>query len=249
MRAVGVHCFAGGMIMGVRQAGFELEASYEPLGFGVETQRERLGVDVRAIGVDDVDDWPLPGFTPDLVIGNPRCGGFGSLGANSAGADARGGECRQSRDAEQLVQFGLRTRARAIVLESVQTILQGSNRVFVDRLVRDLLVPEGYHVWHVLMSTAWLGNPQRRRRYFLLAMRDRRCPDFESPSPPERAVVVGDVLGELVARDARPGRLLRSGAEYDEDVYNDYGEEVERLYCHLQQGDTVNSLLHRHGAR
>lgn len=260
MRAVAVHTFAGGFLIGVRQAGFKVGRAYEPLDFGTGTLR---GMGVRVLGVkQDWDEWPMPAYRPDLVFGNPRCGGFSGLNSNHASDQKRGAGCQQSRDFEQLCCFGARrARARVIVAESVQALYTGAARPFLDRMVDDVLHPAGYRVGHVFINAAALGSPQFRRRYFMVAWREGRVFHVVPPRVHKRAATVWDCIGDLDKRKTHGMNLLVKNVEYDDDVYSwtspknagswNEGANSENFRCipKLEQGEGLNNLHHRYGSK
>ena len=233
LRAVAVHTFAGGMLMGVRRAGFQVDQAYEPLDYGTGTLRRRHGVRVMACGMEDASKWPLPDGDIDFVFGNPRCGGF-SHASNSAilagggkrksRNDGLGANCYQSVDTEQLVRFGTEiVKAPVVAWESVQALPNSaSNRPFLERMIDEYLLPNGYQVAHVFHSAANFGSAQNRRRYFCVGYQRGLEFNLDVPTPPEKMVTISDVLEPLLDRPAVASNELRrsrGGEEYHGDMY------------------------------
>lgn len=244
LKAIAVHAFAGGITQGVMEAGFDVLRAYEPLGFGVETQRQKLGLEV--VVEPDFTKWE-PHDGVDLVFGNPRCGGFSGLGSNTASEDMRGSGCRQSIDAEQLCRFGVACDAKVIMWESVQMAMTGVGAGFVQRMHEEVL--HEYRIVHVFMNTATFGNAQYRRRWFMVAYRDDLVFNPIVPTPPKIMVTVGKVLAPLTKYDGRaePARYNRKGAEYHADSYQRVRDDDWRLIPLLPAGGSLNHFHHEHG--
>jgi len=256
MRAVAVHTFAGGFLLGVRQAGFQVSTAFEPLGFGCSTLR---GLNVHVPGTGEMwYNWRVPPYPVDLVFGNPRCGGFGSLGSNIGDDNTRGAVCQQSSDYRQLCCFAVKVRPRVIIIESVQALYTGCARSFLDRMVK-ILHEAGYSVGHVFFNAAFLGSPQFRRRYFLVAWRrgSKKVPFYvyKPPLLPHRATTVWDCIGDLQDRDAHGMNVCVKSAVYDEDTYHltthDDGSNGENFRCIgiLDEGQGLNNLHHKYGPK
>jgi DNA (cytosine-5)-methyltransferase 1 len=113
---------------------------------------------------------------PQLIYGGPPCQSFSQAGKQRAEEDERG----------QLIFEYLRfveaLRPRAFVLENVSNI----RGVAGGRLLAKILkrVDElGYDGRHTILSAADFGVPQRRRRFFLVAIRKSEHANFLWPQP------------------------------------------------------------------
>lgn len=243
MIAVATHTFAGGMAIGVRDAGFDVIRAQEPLGFGVQTL-EMLGIPALVAP----PPWPRRP-KPDLVFGNPRCGGFSALGSNVATAKSRGVGCQQGIDFRQLIDYGVNVaKAPYVVAESVPA-LPMKFRGFLDDLIREFDIERRYRVAHVFQSAACFGNAQYRKRYFFVLYPKRKIFDVALPNPPAKMVTVKDVIGKFLKRKAYPvdGLKKKYPPEYDGDAYRYMGHR-EDIYPYLRGGETANHLYHMYGA-
>lgn len=254
MRALSIHTFAGGMLMGVRQAGFEVDQSYEPLDYGTKTLEARHGIQVMAKGMHDVKSWPIPDGQIDFVFGNPRCGGFSNNSmANTDGSRSKGkgADCYQSADTEELVKFGTEIlEANVVAWESVQDLPnRPENRPFLDRMIETYFLPNGYQVAHVFHNAANFGCPQYRKRYFCVGYKDWLTFNLDIPNPPKRMVTVGDVLGPLLDRPTTPseGLCSTSGGSYHGDMHRRLAR-IEHIYKYIPQGGSMNHMLQSKGA-
>lgn len=248
MRAIAVHTFAGGMLMGVRQAGFVVNRAYEPLDFGTQTLRESLDVR-KVVVVANVGRWKKPALRPELVFGNPRCGGFSGLGSNTALPGAKGANCRQSIDAEQLCRWGVELRSPFVVLESVQNILNPNNRGFLERMMEDVFGRK-YKFAHVKHNAFSFDNPQFRKRYFFVAYRDGLTFNVKKFDVAKKFTTVRDVFSKLPDVPDPPAVYLgRKDARYGPDVRYRLSDDAEGVLKYIPQGQTLNNLHHARGPK
>lgn len=117
---------------------------------------------------------------PQLIYGGPPCQSFSQAGKQHAEEDERG----------QLIFEHLRfveaIRPRGFVLENVANI----RGVAGGRLLNKMLARVdnlGYDAHHSILSAADFGAPQRRRRFFLVALRKSERADFAWPAPTHSA--------------------------------------------------------------
>src|SRR3954468_14092101 len=117
MQAIDVEGFAGGLTLGVVQAGFELAGKRElPGGFGVhscEANRHLLGYKWNSQVAADYE-W-TPKQVP-LVFGNPPCSGFSLMSASAfRGVNSKINSCMWA-----LVGYAARCSPEIVIMESVQ---------------------------------------------------------------------------------------------------------------------------------
>lgn len=239
-RAVGAYIFAGAFTIGVREAGFEVEAHLEGNSYGVDSARANFpGLPVF------VGDWPIEDLAanpPDLVYCNPPCALFSTMGrATTRGPGSwRNDERLQCwKDCFLLLE---RVRPRALAIESV-TQAYGTGREFIDELTRWALA-YGYCVTHLLLDAAYLGIPQHRQRFFFIAHEPGRffpqVPDFD------RVPTVGEALA-LVPYDADREPCDESGTRKLHHVYEhaELGERLVDAWNRLNPPETRE--LNEHG--
>ena len=194
LRFVDVHCFAGGLALGVQQSGFELVGKKELQGaFGaqnMEVNRHILGNNWQTQSGPYEDREPIDA---ELIIGNPPCSGFSLLSSKSfRGINSKANACMWG-----ITEFAAKTAPPIFAFESVQ----GAYTSGLD-LMRDLrshletLTGQRYDLTHVLHSARSMGSPQLRRRYMFVA---HRVPfGVELPNPKELPTVkqaIGDLEG------------------------------------------------------
>ena len=175
IRAIDLFCGAGGSSWGARNAGVEIAAGFDmwPLA-----------------GAAFADNFPearffegrLDQFTRlrqlagdlgriDLILASPEC-------TNHSVAKGNAPRCEASRDtAFEVVRFAKALAPRWLVIENVTSMrLWCRFTEFLDRLKA-----LGYHLSMETLDASWFGVPQRRRRLFILADRER------APSPVRKA--------------------------------------------------------------
>jgi len=253
MKAIGVHALAGGMTIGVQQAGFDVKSQLETLSLGTRTVAEVLGV--GCYNAAGPQAWPSMPKKTDLMFGNPRCSGFslmstGRTRAQSAakrGSDEScyGANAYQTIDVKQMVDFGIVSRPAYFVFESVQnatTVGWPLIRSFADRFLE-----EGYSVAHLLYSNATFGVPQQRRRYLFVASR-RGC-RFGAELPEDartendKALTTWQAIGKHSRRKTRPVKMGRKTVECRPDDRLELDDERSRLIPYLEEGWSFNHLV------
>jgi DNA (cytosine-5)-methyltransferase 1 len=171
MRAVSLFSGAGGMDLGVRQAGFQVLAGLEldphccaSLRANAEPGRRVLEADIGTVGADALrDDLGLRPGELDLLFGGPPCQPFSQIGKRGGVVDPRASLLFE------LVRFAEAFRPKAIFVEQVKGLL-GAGAVF-GRLLEGLRALGYEPTWDVL-NAADHGVPQRRQRLILVALRD-----------------------------------------------------------------------------
>lgn len=173
--AIDCQGFAGGLTLGMVQAGWRLAGKRENVGgFGVagcEINRHLLGQDWYS-QVSPPASWdPL---SVRMVFGNPPCSGFSTLGVGQGkednkygiGVDALINECMRD-----LVRYASRCEPEVVVLESVDRMYT-RGRALATELRNTLCARTGvsWTLHHVRHDVGRLGASQKsRRRYFWVA--------------------------------------------------------------------------------
>lgn len=179
MKAIDVHGFAGGMTLGVVQAGWELIGKREgPGGFGVdlmEANRHLYGDGWQAEAVPP-EEW-TPDTRADLVFGNPPCSGFSGLSPKSFRLKENVNHCMSD-----LVRFAATCQPETVIFESVQgAFRQGMPFMRALRAELEQLTGDTWGLWHVLHSAASVGAHAIRNRYFWVASKHPFGVDVPDP--------------------------------------------------------------------
>lgn len=236
MEAVGVHVFAGGFTMGIKQQrGVTVTRQLETHGLGRETVEQVIGVPFEQ--TESWSDWPR--CKPCLVFGNPRCTGFSCITSGYDG-DTHGPLAKQNRDIWDLCQYGAKVKADFIVWESVQ---QAFNK---GALLREMLMKDvfkkRYKIAHVLATAASFGCSQDRRRYFFVARRRGLKLAWRQPPWLERPTIM-DVLRDVKHADAPHAvSKMHAHGNYSGSSYSDLSREEWLIVPHIPQGWDLNRV-------
>jgi DNA (cytosine-5)-methyltransferase 1 len=162
----------GGLDQGFIEEGFEVVFACDLEPGAVQTYRQNLGSEMHELDLDQHDLSSLP--DAELMIGGPPCQSF-SLVGRRVEADPRG------RLVFRFVEAILAKRPLGFVMENVPGIesSRADGHAIVPRIVRRL-ERAGYHVLPCRLIATDFLVPQRRRRLFLLGLRDI---DVEPPDP------------------------------------------------------------------
>lgn len=150
---VDLFCGAGGLSLGLVEAGFAIVAARDNWKPAVDTYRLNFENHLATYG-DITEDIELP--KADVIVGGPPCQGFSSAGLRRLG-DHRNTLVRVY---SRIVQ---RTRPTAFVFENVEGFLTGSQGSFIFDLLEPL-IDSGYRIHLRKVNTANYGVPQHRKR-------------------------------------------------------------------------------------
>lgn len=175
--AVDLFAGAGGLSLGLEQAGFDVRCAVEhdPVHAGVYAFNHPtstvLQTDISSSGTDRLAQQiaSLAGGDIDLVAGGPPCQGF-SIGGRRRPDDDR------NRALEHFAELVIALSPTAFVLENVPamatTKADSGPQTVVEKLA-GRLAPAGYAIgepW--VLNACWYGVPQHRRRLFVVGLRD-----------------------------------------------------------------------------
>lgn len=171
MRVVELFAGAGGMSLGLSQAGMSVEMALEYEQAMVRTYRRNLQRPIRLFGKlsgrgdhahrYDLNEFPdviesIMAVRPDIVVGGPPCQDFSSAGKRVEGARAK--------LTAYYAQLLCIVRPEWFVLENVKGAL-GSQRYAA---AKKLLKAAGYGLSENVLLASQYGVPQRRRRLILV---------------------------------------------------------------------------------
>ncbi|MEZ3518683.1 MAG: DNA cytosine methyltransferase [Muribaculaceae bacterium] len=260
MKALSIFSGAGGMDIGVVQAGFEIEACIELDHNCCATLNENIKREGRATKVYEGD---IRSFDPeiimkelsikkgeiDLLFGGPPCQAFSQIGKKLALEDERGLLLYQ------VIRYAKALQPHAIMMEQVKGLLTAKDlngvsggvfNSFISQLDNLGYVPK----WKVMLAADY-GIPQLRHRVILVAT--RKPNGFEFPDPTHASsdkcgglfpllpyVSVGDVIADL------PSPVLKSECSIIPDnSHYDVTPKRDRERIHgVPEGKNLSSQLH-----
>ncbi len=179
LRSVDLFSGAGGLSLGLQQAGFETVFALDNNRHACRTLRLNLSEH----GYEgDVDDFPaericeITGREPGeytLVCGGPPCQGF-SLQRRGARHDARNSLVTK------FVAVAVGLRPTFILMENVPALLGKRGETYTAEAY-SLLSDAGYDHESAILDAADYGVPQHRQRAFIVAWLRDSVPGFEFP--------------------------------------------------------------------
>lgn len=178
-RALDLFSGAGGLSLGLRNAGFQMAAAidnWQPAAdsYAANFDHPHLVEDIKNVDVGTLAacgiDAPL-----DVVAGGPPCQGFS---VQRIGEDSDVRNFFVFDFARIVVEF----RPRMFLMENVPGLL-GKRGAAVARMFADLLHSAGYLVAREVLEAADYGLPQRRRRVFFVGWPATENISFSFPEP------------------------------------------------------------------
>lgn len=187
---------AGGLSLGLIQAGWNVPLAFDHDPISVETYRRNLGPHAHLLDAEQVTGsqlMELAGLGPgecDLLAGGPPCQGF-SL--------QRRGERRDPRNRLSMffLEWVRELLPKSFLIENVPAIttVRGKEVIEAVRSVSDTL---GYGLSITTVNALHYKTPQNRLRTFMVGMSDRR--EFEWPLPElGKVMTVRDAIGDLAS--------------------------------------------------
>lgn len=241
LRVADLFCGAGGLSLGVRQAAAELGMA-TVTELAVDSDAAALATfaanhDVREArweSVTSLVDYRVNGWEQeasfsyppeiidegaaaacrraDLLAAGPPCQGHSNLNNRSRRADLR------NHLMLTVPAFAIAAGVPQVVIENVPEVVHDYRDVAATSI--SLLEGAGYQVRHRVLRADAMGWPQTRRRYFIVACRDREPVDLTvigAALAADAPRTVEWLLNWLAAQDAPYDDLLDRGTEHNEE--------------------------------
>jgi DNA (cytosine-5)-methyltransferase 1 len=201
--AIDLFCGAGGLSLGLNDAGFTVLVGADSDSFSVETHTANLGglgwtgdLEDPTEFLEHLEQWGIKSV--DLVAGGPPCQPFSRAGSSKIRSLVRAGERMEDDPRASLWNSFMRIVDRlnptAVLVENVPELPSWDNGAvligFYERL-RDL----GYHVDARVLDAYRYGVPQHRARLFIAATRASH--EFSWPPTVNRQPTLRDAIGDL----------------------------------------------------
>ncbi|WP_225438359.1 DNA cytosine methyltransferase [Candidatus Frankia nodulisporulans] len=243
--AVDLFSGAGGLSLGLEQAGWTVVAAVDHDPRAVETHRANFRGKAMQLDLSEPEKrdelvGALAGVEIDLVAGGPPCQPYSRAGSSKIRSlVARTSRARFDPRRELWGAFlavVLELRPRAVLMENVPDMGLGDDFQTVRRIVGDL-ERWGYATEVKIIDTSKFGVPQHRRRLMLLGRRDGSS--FDWPAQDEHPqVTVADAIGDL------PPLELTTGAR--EMIY--VATEMSGFARRMREG-ADSAVIHDHFTR
>jgi site-specific DNA-cytosine methylase len=235
MKAIGIHVFAGGFSMGVKEV-MPVECQLEVHGFGTESAEQVAGVPVINA---KFEKWPK--LKAEFAFGNPRCTGFSTI-TSGYGEDTHGAFAKQTCDIQELCKYSA-GKFDIVVWESVQQATT-VGRPLIDWAIKDCFKPKKYRIAHVFINAASFGNVQQRKRYFFVAYRNDKQFNIMPPTISPWKPMLYDAIYSL--RNRESNEVKANSIDYNFDSHLEITPDEKATLPHLPNGWDVNTLARYH---
>ena len=196
--AVDLFCGAGGLSLGLENAGIEVLCGVDNWSSATETysanfRHPALSADVSDLRASDILEFSgSVGRQVDLVVGGPPCQGFS---IQRIGSDRD----RRNNLVLEFARLVLEFRPRMFVMENVPGLLGKRGRPLFEAF-RVKLSAAGYRVRSQLLNACEYGVPQSRRRVIVYGWPEGER-EFVFPAPTHRStdhLTVWDAICDLL---------------------------------------------------
>lgn len=196
--AIDLFCGAGGLTLGLQEAGFDVLAGLDNWYPAVESYRANfehpiVEEDVRELMAEEIwDAVSSEEEQVDLVAGGPPCQGF---------SIQRIGEDRDRRNhlIFEFARLVTELEPRVFLMENVTGLLGKRGRPFAAEFER-MLAEAGFRARPTVLNAADYGVPQSRSRVFYLGWRHEEHQSYHLPGPthaPSEHRSVWEAIGDL----------------------------------------------------
>jgi DNA (cytosine-5)-methyltransferase 1 len=190
--AVDAFCGAGGLSLGLQDAGFDLKAAFDRDLASISSYADNIGLPARQADAKLVTGRQLLGWAGvhelDLLAGGPPCQGFSK--------QKRGAHLGDTRNTlvMEFLRLVMEARPRAFMLENV-AMLAGVRGAYLVEQFRALA---DYDMVGSCYVAADYGVAQTRERFILVGIRQDQAEKFRRPAPTTpRWLTVGEAIGDL----------------------------------------------------
>lgn len=235
--AADLFCGAGGLSLGLHEAGFHVILGVDNDEAAIATHRAHFpGLSLTADLADPETireiASTLKRLEVELIAGGPPCQPFSRAGRSKIRSLVELGQ-RPSYDERRdlwrsFMEIVEEAQPRAVLIENVPDMALGDDMLVLRRM-REELELLGFHVDARLVDAWKYGVPQHRQRLIIVAMRDGGA--FEWPAEKIRPTTVNDAIGDLPPveggfrhpegaagthpyRPGRPGAFQRQAREW-----------------------------------
>lgn len=192
---VAIDCFsgAGGLSLGMSQAGIEVRYAFDSDQAAVDTYSANLGGHAQCISVNDVAGpiirKRLASEGCDLVFGGPPCQGF---------SVQRRGEATDSRN-ELIFEFlriVVEAQPKIFLMENVAALAGPRGKAYLEKF-QEKAEAAGYIISWEILNASDFGVPQNRKRLFVVGERSDLPITFSFPASQQSKKTVRDAIGDL----------------------------------------------------
>jgi DNA (cytosine-5)-methyltransferase 1 len=160
MKVIDLFAGCGGLSRGFMNAGFDVVAAYENWTLAADVYSRNFDHPVHCFDLSQVNEAieHIKQYAPDMIIGGPPCQDFSIAGKR-----------KEESRADLTISFATiasKIRPSIVVMENVYNITRSKH---LDEAIR-LLKEANYGISSRVIDASLTGVPQRRKRYFLIAI-------------------------------------------------------------------------------
>lgn len=260
LTAISLFSGAGGMDIGVQQAGFDILACCEIDKHCCETLRENIKRGQRNTVVYEgdiktftpnqmLDDLHIQAGEVDLLFGGPPCQAFSQIGKQRSMLDERGELLFE------MVRYVKVIQPRAIMIEQVKGLLtakdlEGKRGGVFEQLIRELELLDYVPKWRIMLAADY-GVAQMRERVFIVATKKPNGFQFPDPTNGKQSDMANlfglppyKTVGEALAGLGEPV-LKNDSSLIPDDSHYDVTPRRDRERIHgVPEGRNLSSQTH-----
>ena len=218
---------AGGLHLGLEQAGFKVAVASDISSYAAETNRVNrprvpfICEDVRRLSGAQLLE-ATGGKRPDIIVGGPPCQGFSTLGDKMSGDPRNQLFAAFARLVEEL-------EPSFILMENVKSLTTMYDGRFKDHII-EIFEKLGYSMHWAVLDAADYGVPQFRKRVFFFGSRHAAPFTFPSPTHGPNARTPYRTTWDAI------GDLARKGEEVPNHITLSHSERVVMRYKLIPEG-------------
>lgn len=172
LTALDLFAGAGGLSLGLHNAGWQIIAAVESDTWAMETYRRNFFDTKMFSDIRRVDFTQFSGI--DLIAGGPPCQPFSVAGKQLSAYDPRD-------MVPQFIRAVTEVMPRTFLMENVPGLLTQRNILYTKKVIAQL-EDVGYVVRYKKLIASHYGVPQHRERVFFIGMRQGEMFSFPEPS-------------------------------------------------------------------
>lgn len=230
LKAVSLFSGAGGLDLGLTQAGIEIAVAIERDQYCCETlqlncdrlkkRTKVINADVRLVDPIEIRDEYCGDNRIDLLVGGPPCQSFSLIGKQGGIQDERG------LLVFEMVRFAKHLRPKIIVMEQVKGFLSAlgpnGDKGGVKTLLESQLRKLGYNTFCKVLNAADYGVPQTRQRVFFVACEKELSFEYPTPTHFSETDLLNtdpyETVGSAISGLGKPSNRARPTADSHVDV-------------------------------
>ncbi|EMY0612441.1 DNA cytosine methyltransferase [Yersinia enterocolitica] len=222
-------CGAGGMSLGLLQAGFDIKLAFDINEYAVETYNKNIGPHCEKLDASTVSGDLLlkkAGLTKrlDLFSGGPPCQGFSKQrkGAHLLDDERNKLVLEYSRLVEEL-------NPRAFLFENVEIFGQKRGKDLIEEIRQKL---HGYKIYTFFICSSDFGVAQKRGRFIMIGIDNNEKNSIPKLIKNSKQITIRDIIGQLPP----PPEDYKEHSEIPNHIKCKITKLNEERFSHVPQG-------------